>query len=124
MSNKNSNEELQSRREFFKKAAKAALPVLGAMVFANTPLWGQTGAPRGGFFQAQRTDCQDCTGSCMGGCQGSCKGTCQGSCQGSNTAGNPNGGSCNYGCTNSCAGGCTGTCYRTCNTSCSGYSYY
>lgn len=29
MSNKKSSEELQSRREFFKKAAKAALPVVG-----------------------------------------------------------------------------------------------
>ena len=32
------NEELQSRREFFKKAAKGALPILGAMVLANAPL--------------------------------------------------------------------------------------
>lgn len=33
--NKN-NEELQSRREFFKKAAKSALPILGAVVLAST----------------------------------------------------------------------------------------
>ena len=31
MEKKNSNEELQSRREFFKKAAKAALPVVGML---------------------------------------------------------------------------------------------
>ena len=31
------NEELQSRREFFKKAAKGALPILGAIVLANAP---------------------------------------------------------------------------------------
>ena len=31
------NEELQSRREFFKQAAKGALPVLGAILLANTP---------------------------------------------------------------------------------------
>ncbi len=29
------NEKLQSRREFFKKAAKGALPILGAIVLAN-----------------------------------------------------------------------------------------
>lgn len=29
------NEELQSRREFFKKAAKGALPILGAVVLAS-----------------------------------------------------------------------------------------
>ena len=32
MDTKNPNEELQSRREFFKKAAKAALPVVGAVI--------------------------------------------------------------------------------------------
>ena len=37
MSNKKQNEELQSRREFFKKAAKAALPVVGAVVMASLP---------------------------------------------------------------------------------------
>ena len=31
------NEELQSRREFFKKAAKGALPILGAVVLASAP---------------------------------------------------------------------------------------
>ena len=37
MGKKNSNEELQSRREFFKKAAKGALPILGAMMLAGMP---------------------------------------------------------------------------------------
>ena len=31
------NEELQNRREFFKKAAKSALPILGAIVLAGAP---------------------------------------------------------------------------------------
>ena len=31
------NEELQSRRDFFKKAAKGALPILGAIVLAGSP---------------------------------------------------------------------------------------
>ena len=31
------NEELQSRREFFKKAAKGALPILGAILLAGMP---------------------------------------------------------------------------------------
>ena len=38
MEKKNSNEELQSRREFFKKAAKAALPVVGAVVLSSLPI--------------------------------------------------------------------------------------
>lgn len=31
------NEELQSRREFFKKAAKGALPILGLAIMATNP---------------------------------------------------------------------------------------
>jgi len=38
MSKKKSNEELQNRREFFKKAAKAALPVVGAVVLSSLPI--------------------------------------------------------------------------------------
>ena len=30
-------DELQNRREFFKRAAKGALPILGAIVLANVP---------------------------------------------------------------------------------------
>ena len=38
MEKKNRNEELQSRREFFKKAVKTAMPILGAVVLVNTPV--------------------------------------------------------------------------------------
>lgn len=34
---KNKNEELQSRRDFFKKAAKGVLPILGAVVLSGAP---------------------------------------------------------------------------------------
>ncbi len=72
------NAELQSRREFFKKAAKAALPVVGAVVLANLPIAkseASTGCHRAG-----------CAGSCEGGCRNACEGckdSCYGSCQGS-----------------------------------------
>ena len=72
------NEELQSRREFFKKAAKAALPVVGAVVLSSLPIVKSEAA----------TGCYDagcmmsCEGSCNGGCQG-CKDSCYGSCKGS-----------------------------------------
>lgn len=130
MDTKNPNEELQSRREFFKKAAKAALPVVGAVVFSQMPALGQiTGGKV--FFDAQRSDCQDCTGSCMGGCQSSCRNTCEGNCTGDCTGSSTNGSSNGQvtgcvvggGCMNSCAGGCKGTCYRTCYTGCDGYNY-
>lgn len=77
------NEELQSRREFFKKAAKGALPILGAVVLANTPLLSKAAEATGCTIDA-------CTATCMGGCKGACSG-CSHSCSGS----------CMRGCTSS-----------------------
>ena len=37
MEKENKNEGLQSRRDFFKKAAKNALPILGAIALIGTP---------------------------------------------------------------------------------------
>lgn len=83
MSNKKQNEELQSRREFFKKAAKAALPVVGAVVLASMP---------SDIFAMNRTGCNgcsgacsSCTGNCTGACYGGCSGSCSGSCKGTST---------------------------------------
>lgn len=83
MHNNKKNEELQSRREFFKKAAKGALPILGAIVLANVP----------SLTQAVNTQSTYCVAgaACTGGCSGNCKGACK------------------FGCM-SCSGGCKGTC--------------
>ena len=65
MDKKKRNEEIQSRREFFKNAAKGALPILGAVLLANAPVIARAAdseAPMG------------CTGTCTGACYGSCKG--------------------------------------------------
>ena len=35
---KGKSKELQSRREFFKSSAKAALPVIGAIIFGSMPI--------------------------------------------------------------------------------------
>lgn len=78
MSNSKKNEELQSRREFFKQAAKAALPVVGAAIMASVPFVkseAATGCTYGGCTYG-------CEGSCSGGCQG-CSDSCYGSCKGS-----------------------------------------
>lgn len=77
MSNKKQNEELQSRREFFKKAAKAALPVVGAVVLSSVPFVkakAATGCYNGGCMY-------ECDGTCNDSCYGSCKGTCNASCK-------------------------------------------
>lgn len=79
MKQKKTNEELQSRREFFKKAAKAALPVVGAVVMTSLPT---------NLFATNSTGCNGCSGgctSCTGTCMGSCSSTCSGSCKGTST---------------------------------------
>lgn len=95
------NEELQSRREFFKKAGKGLLPVLGAIALMNMPLMAKTvdvGA-----------DPQSC-GSCRGTCT-ACVGGCMDNCARSCTA-----------CSNGCARGCHATCYTGCNGSNKNYA--
>ena len=76
MSNKKQNEELQSRREFFKKAAKAALPVIGAVVLSQLPVTAQA-TPAG----CSRYGCGVCTNTCTGDCKGGCRYTCSGGCK-------------------------------------------
>lgn len=102
--NKKQREELQSRRDFFKKAAKVALPVLGAIALSQVPILSQA---------KESEEEMGCDWGCSGGCKGSC------------------GRVCSYGCTNSCSGSCQGackgycqgSCKGTCSGSCSGYSY-
>lgn len=53
------NEELQSRREFFKKAAKGALPIIAAAVMASAPA----------VVKAANTP-MDCYSGCVYGCEG------------------------------------------------------
>lgn len=102
----NKQEELQTRREFFKKAAKSMLPVLGAIALANVPLLShamEEGKTPMGCYGCSRScygichsDCMGCYGSCKGGCRNSCyrvcadscDNTCQGSCKNGCTRGN------------------------------------
>ena len=64
------NEKLQSRREFFKKAAKVALPVVGAVVLSSLPI-----------AEAKASGCNNnCVYTCGGGCQGTCQNMCALSC--------------------------------------------
>ena len=86
MEEKNKREEIQSRREFFKKAAKAALPVVGAAILSSVLFMNAEAAPSG------------CTGTCYGTCYGACKG-CENTCSGT--------------CKNACEG-CEYTCSGTC----------
>lgn len=83
MEKKNQNEELQSRREFFKKAAKGALPIVAFLAVASSPIVSKAATAMGCTIDA-------CTATCMGACKGTCRG-------------------CAHSCSGSCMRGCTST---------------
>lgn len=101
------NDEIQSRREFFKNAAKATLPVIGFIALSVLPIQ---------IKAKSTTDCEKaCAGncgyactSCWTGCTGTCKG-CSGKCEGG----------CVKNCADDCYGSCSGNCY-SCKGGCSG----
>lgn len=69
------NEELQSRREFFKRAAKGALPVIAVSLVGPSILTscGNPNEPVG--------DCKGCSGKCKGECTGNCDNKCTAKCK-------------------------------------------
>lgn len=91
----NKNEEILSRRGFFKRAAKGTLPILGGIVLASLPIIPQQVMAH-------------CGNSCYAGCDAQCANNCSSSCTGS----------C-YGCSHTCTGICTG-CGGMCQESCIG----
>ncbi|MGN1219280.1 MAG: Cys-Xaa-Xaa-Xaa repeat radical SAM target protein [Phocaeicola sp.] len=99
--NKNGKkEELQSRREFFKKAAKGALPILSAIVLANAPI----------IANATEEAPMGCSNSCYRGCASHCSGRCQTTC--------------NVSCQNHCRDNCGATCKYTCSGKCTNNNKY
>lgn len=84
------NEELQSRREFFKKAAKGALPILGAIVLANAPAIASAAeeTPMGCHYGCTAVcSTSACQGTCSGGCRFTCERGCGNyGCRGNNKA--------------------------------------
>ena len=78
MKDQKKNEELQSRREFFKNAAKAALPILGVALLAANPIVAKAAEDPMG---CAKYGCGICTGSCTGNCKGGCHTTCSGGCK-------------------------------------------
>ena len=97
---KKENNEVQSRREFFKKAAKRALPILGAVILASTPIISKAveNEPMGCY--------NSCYRSCSGTCEGDCTSRCKDGCSGCGT-------SCQKGCETNCSGGCKTSCRGT-----------
>lgn len=99
----NKKNELQSRRDFFKKSLQKALPILGAIAMLAIP------------FQKTNAAVNECyCYGCVGGCQDGCMSTCLGECYTG----------CYTSCNVTCKGTCIGTCSGTCSGSCSGSSYF
>lgn len=69
------NEELRSRREFFKRAAKGALPILAGAALLSSPILSET---------ANAMSCAGCNNRCMNSCFNTCHGTCSRTCSGTN----------------------------------------
>ena len=73
---------LQSRREFFKKAAKSALPILAISVF-GTSLFSACGKDEEEEMGDKNNNpggCNNCASSCSGSCDNTCSGGCDENC--------------------------------------------
>lgn len=75
--NKKKNEELQSRREFFKSAAKGALPILALTVFGTSIL----SSCEKEHDDRKDKNCRYCSNTCEGYCGYGCQSDCSGSCE-------------------------------------------
>lgn len=75
----NKKEEVHSRREFFKKAAKSILPAIAVIALANSPVLAKASEVAMG---------------CNNGCTTTCSGKCKGACS-----------SCSAGCAATCLSG-------------------
>lgn len=84
------NEELQSRREFFKNAAKTALPILVVAALGPALLSCEKDE------ESKSSNSSGCNNNCSGSCSKSCSGSCDGGCSGD----------CDDGCTADCWNGC------------------
>ena len=99
----------QSRRDFFKTAAKVSLPFIAFFGL---------GLSLTNCKKPDNTICDSCASDCTGsstssGCS-SCTAQCASNCSGTST-----GGGCS-GCSSSCSGSCSGSCLGGCSSSCTG----
>ena len=99
------NEELQSRRDFFKHVAKSVLPILGGIALSGL----STGSIKA--LNTSNSSSEESEEEVEMGCDLSCYGGCKGGC----------GRSCSYSCSGSCSGRCDGACKGSCMGNCKGY---
>lgn len=112
MKDKNQSDEIQSRRGFFKEAAKKALPVLGAIALASSPIIAKAADSNPMGCSGCMDTCLGCMHTCSGHCHGGCLRSCQESCIGGCKTG------CEGSCKDRCKHWCTGSCQDTCSGGC------
>ena len=98
--NKEKRKELQTRREFFKKAAKGLLPIIAGVTLTGCDTFltafrerlSSSNGGRGGYSEGggdgygESSGCgYTCSGGCSGGCDGTCRWGCETTCKGSCT---------------------------------------
>lgn len=91
------NEELQTRREFFKKAAKGVLPIIAGIALSTMPQ----------VINATSKIAMGCEIGCHGGCYRTCDKGCLGCTGGCNT-------NCAVSCDKTCKAICADDCYKSC----------
>lgn len=106
--------EVQSRREFFKRAAKGVLPIVSALSISSIPIQLSAESPVNSCKYDCRFGCEGCSGSCYEECEGTCKDGCYSTCTGKCS------GECQGNCKDDCVGNCFNTCQGGCQNSCSG----
>jgi CXXX repeat radical SAM target protein len=92
---KKEEEQIQNRREFFKNAAKKALPIIAIAALSSMPLLSKA---------VEKENPQECS-TCYTGCYGSCEDQCV-----------------RY-CTHTCRGYCSGECKGYCKFTCKNNAY-
>lgn len=100
MEKNKTNENVQSRRQFFKRAVQGALPILGAALLSQIPFisHAQESQNEMGCKGQCRNSCSSgCAGGCAGGCGNNCKGYCRDGCE------RQCGGYCRQNCSSGCA---------------------
>ena len=109
--NNQKEKDLQSRREFFKSAAKVSLPVLSAMILSQFPMTSCSVSKRSQMVEEKESKVSGCHGACTSSCISTCKESCMQGCTGTHM------GMCGT-CTAQCIGTCEGTCERSCSGAC------
>lgn len=98
--------DLQGRREFFKEAARKALPILGAVALMSNPVIAKA-------VEREPMGCNGCQDYCVEGCKTGCGGKCADHCAKS----------CSESCYTTCRGGCEKTCKTVCANNCKSGNY-